>query len=223
MPSVQKVFALLFVLLLAACDQVGRVPTSATAIVGTKAVIKAHREEMIAEVTDVAGKLVTTEFTNWDGEHLFTRTHYRGLFPVSGTEMDGSRWEVDFDETQLESMFPLEPGNETAFTGQIMRYDEGESIDLWAQLHVAGNKTLSMPDGKRNVVVVEFTMQYKFRGTTELRTEIIYFDPEYSMVLKKVQRKRGSQTYWRVVKVERPGSATSSPTPRPRRTGTVMI
>ena len=222
MPPISKVFVFLSMLLLAACGSNSQVPTSATAIVGTKAIIKFQRSELVAEVTDVTDRLVTTEFSNWNGDILFSRTEYRGLIPISGSEANGGQWELDFDEVQLEAFFPLVPGKEIAFQGNLKNIDQGTSFDMWAHLEVVGEKVLDMPNGKRKVKVIEFTRQYLWKGKTKNATEIIYYDPEYSMSLKKVTRERGGQTYWRVIRVDRPGNVSNTP-PRQRRSGTVMI
>jgi len=220
--STMKVFALLSLLLVAGCAPNAQAPLSASAIVGTKAIIKYHRDELIAEVTDVTGKLVTTEFTNWNGELVFSRTEYRGLVPISGMEPGGGLWELDFDENELEPLFPLQPGKTISFKGNLKNIDQGTSYDLWARLEVLGEKTLDLPGGKRKVMVVEFNRQGKLGNRTKLATEIIYFDTEYAMTLKKVIRERGSQSYWRVISIDRPGNVTNTPT-RQRRSGTVMI
>lgn len=222
MPSILKVFALFVVLLVAACGPNTQVPTSATAIVGTKAIIKFQRDELVAEVVDVTDKFVTTAFSTWDGDILFERTEYRGLITVSGTEKDGRQWEFDFDENQLEPLFPLQPGKEVAFKGNLRDIQRGTSFDVWSHVEVVGEKVLDLPEGKRKVFLVEFTRQYRWGEKTSNSTEIIYYDPEYSMVLKKVKRERGAQTYWRVISVERPGNASGTPV-RQRRSGTVMI
>jgi len=220
--SILKVFALLSVLFVAACGPGAQVPNSASAIVGTKAIIKYHRDELVAVITDVTGKLVTTEFSNWDGELIFSRTEYRGLFPVSGMDPGGGLWELDFDENTLEALFPLLPGKLVNFKGNLKNIDQGSSYDLWARLEVLAEKTLDLPNGKRKVMVIEFTRQGKLANQTKLVTDLIYYDPEYSMTLKKVTRERGAQSYWRVISVDRPGNVTNVPT-RQRRSGTVMI
>ena len=223
MPSIFKMLALLSVLLVAACGPGMQVPETATAIVGTKAVIKVHRNELVAEVTDVTGRLVTTEFSNWAGEFLYNRTEYRGLIPVSGTEADGGQWELDFDERHLEAIFPLRPGKEVAFKGTLIDIERGTSFEMWGHIEVVGEKILDLPTGKRKVVVLNFTREYSRKDKTKRQIDIIYYDPEYSMILKKVIRSQGAQTYWRVVKVERPGKPGNTPTTRQRRSGTVMI
>lgn len=222
MQSIVKVFALLSLLFVAACAPNAKAPMSASAIVGTKAIIKYHRDELVAEVTDVTGKLVTTEFTNWDGELVFSRTEYRGLLPISGMEPGGGQWELDFDEHELEPLFPLQVGNTVSFKGNFKNIDQGTSYDLWARLEVLGEKTLDLPGGKRRVMVVEFNRQGRLGNRTKLATDIIYFDPEYAMTLKKVMRERGAQSYWRVISIDRPGNISNTPT-RQRRSGTVMI
>ncbi len=222
MPSISNVFALLVLLLIAACAPTGQMPTSATALVGTKAIIKYSNYELVAEVTDVTDKLVTTEFTNWDGDLIFTRTEYRGLFPISGSEHGGGQWELDFDEAQLEALFPLQKGNSVQFTANFKDIEKGASYDIGVQLEVLGEKLIDLPAGKRKVVVVELNHQTRRGNHIKNVTEYIYYDPDYSMVLKKVTRERGGQSFWRVISVERPGNANPIPN-RQRRSGTVMI
>jgi len=217
-----KIITLLSALLVAACGQNSQVPASATAIVGTKAVVKYHRRELVSVVTDVTDKLVTTEFSNWNGDLAFTQTDYRGLLAVSGSKAGGHQWELDFNENLLEAFFPLEVGKEVAFEANIKYISSGKSFDLWGHLEVLGDKVIDLADGKRKVKVIEYTRRFAWDGKTKLATDIIYYDPEYSMTLKRVMREEGSQTFWRVISVERPGNVVNTPT-RQRRSGTVMI
>jgi hypothetical protein len=221
-PSIIKVFALLLVLLVAACSPAGQMPTSATAVVGTKTVIKYNSYKLVGEITDVSGKLVTTEFTNWEGQFIYARTEYRGLFPVSGTENGGNQWELDFDESKLEALFPLEKGKSVSFKANFKNISKGTSYDIWAQLEVRGEKTLDLPDGKRKVLLVELNHQSRRGGQIKNITEFIYYDAAYSMALKKVTRDRRGQSFWRVISIERPGNISDAPQ-RQRRSGTVMI
>jgi len=218
-----RIFGVLAALFLAACDPNAQMPTASTAIVGTKAIIKAHSEQRIAEVTDVTGKIVTTDFSNWDGALLYTQLSYRGLFPVGGSEQNGSQWELDFDEKLLESVFPLQVGREVSFKGNIKTLNDGKQHDMWIHLEVVGEQSMSLPDGQHTVFVVELSREYRWKGKTQRSTDIMYFDPKLSMTLKKVMRKRGSQSYWRVLSVERPGHTEQTMPIRQRRSGTVMI
>lgn len=214
------VFAALFV---AACDPNAQAPISSTAIVGTKAIIQAHSKQRIAEVTDVTGKIVTTDFTDWEGQFLYSQLDYRGLFPIGGRENNGNQWELDFDESLLEPLFPLQVGKEVSFTGNLQTFKDGGQHEMWVHLEVVGQKSISLPDGQHRVMVVEVSREYRWQGKIQRSTNIMYFDPKLSMTLKMVIRERGSQSYWRVLSVERPGHVEQATPTRQRRSGTVMI
>jgi len=213
----------LLLCVLAACSPGAQAPTSATVLIGTKAVIVKGAEQIIAEVTDVAENIVTTEYTGWHGEFLYARREYRGLFPLGGTEKNGSRWEVDIDESKLEPLFPLELGKEVSFSGKLLGIDAGMAYDLWAHMEVVGKKSVALKDGEHSVVVIEVTTIYDVDGRSKRRTELIYFDPTLSMTLKKVIQDERSQRYWHVVSVEKPRGGQNPQPLRQRRSGTVMI
>lgn len=218
-----RLFVILTALFLAACDPYAQAPISSTAIIGTKAIIKTHSEQRIAEVTDVTGKIVTTEFTNWEGELLYTQLDYRGLFPVGGSEHGGGQWELDFDQNLLEPLFPLQKGKEVSFKANLKTIADGGQHDMWVHMEVIGEKSISLPDGQHPVLLVELSREYKWNGKIQRSTDVMYFDPKLSMTLKKVIRQRGVQTYWRVVSIERPGHVEQATPTRQRRSGTVMI
>ncbi|WP_262692615.1 PLP-dependent aminotransferase family protein [Kordiimonas aestuarii] len=221
MPVVSRLFATLAVILLVACDPVARAPATPSAIVGTRAVIQRHGQELYAEVTAVTDKLVTTEYY-WQDERVVVHNYYRGLYNVSGVEF-GYQYEADFDYKLLEQLFPLAVGKEVSFRGNTKNINRGTAIDFWANIHVIGEKTISLSTGDRKVFVVDIVTEYKKGNQSKRKTNTVYYDSELSMVLKSVIHEDGYQSYWRAVSVELPGNArTPSPTQQ-RRAGTVMI
>lgn len=207
----------------AACSPSAQAPTSATVSVGTKAVIIKGGEQIIAEITGVTDNIVTTEYTGWHGEFLYDRREYRGLFPLGGTEKNGSRWEVEFDESLLEPLFPLKPGREASFSGKLLGIDAGVAYDMWAHIEVVGKKSMALKGGEHTVLKIEITTIYDIEGSSKRRTEVVYFDPTLSMTLKKVIQDERSQRFWHVVSVEKPRDGQAAQPLRQRRSGTVMI
>ena len=221
MPLVSRLLAALALIFLVACDPVARAPETPTAIVGTRAVIQRHGQELYAEVTGVNDKLVTTEYY-WQDERVVVHNYYRGLYNVSGIEF-GYQYEADFDYSVLETLFPLAVGKEISFSGNTKNINRGTAIDFWANIHVIGEKIISLSSGDRKVFVVDIVTEYKKGNNSKRKTNTVYYDPELSMVLKSVIHEDGYQSYWRVVTVELPGNARTPTTLQQRRAGTVMI
>lgn len=221
MPTLMRLLLVLQMLLLVACDPVAQVPASPPAVVGTRAVIQRHRQEIYAEITDVTGKLVTTELF-LHGESIAEFSSYRGLYPVSGREPN-YKYEADFDESQLEALFPLQVGKEVSFTGNTKRLDRGTSYDFWSRVEVVGQKTLNLASGDRKVFVIDILTETRSGNRTKRKNQTVYFDPELSMVLKSVLHEDGYKNYWFVVSVEKPGEGRSQSRPRQPRSGTVII
>ncbi|NVJ70635.1 MAG: hypothetical protein HWE08_09800 [Alphaproteobacteria bacterium] len=221
MPMKLRFIMLLLIPMLVACDPISQVPSSPPAVVGTRAVIQRHRQEIYAEITAVTGKLVTTEMY-LQGESIAEFSAYRGLYPVSGREPH-YQYEADFDEAVLEQLFPLKTGNEVSFSGNLKRLDRGTSYDFWSHVAVVGEKTLSLSSGPRKVFVVDIITETSSGDRSKRRTQTVYFDPEYSMVLKSVQHEDGYKNYWFVVSVELPGEETNRTAPPRPRSGTVII
>ena len=86
MLTLMRTISLFTIILLSACDGAGRVPTTPGAVVGTRANIKMHGQDVVAEVTQVIDKLVTMEFRDWQGGVLREVNLYRGLFPIGGVD-----------------------------------------------------------------------------------------------------------------------------------------
>ncbi len=222
MPSLRRVLAMLSILLFAvACDPVPQVPTSPPALVGTRAVIQRHRQELYAEITDVTGKLVTTELF-LQGESIAEFSRYRGLFPVRGRELN-YEYEADFDESVLENLFPLAVGKEVGFSGITTRIDRGTSYKFWSNVTVVGEKTLNLSSGDRQVFVVDIFTETTSGNRVKRRNQTVYFDPELSMVLKSVVHEEGYQNFWRVTSVELPGEGIDRASPQTPRSSTVII
>ncbi|MFC3052181.1 hypothetical protein [Kordiimonas pumila] len=223
MQRIAQVIVMWAVFMLAGCDQAAHVPLVPQAIVGTKAVIRAHGKDLSLEVTDVAEKIVTTELSDWNGELVAQRHFYRGLYPVAGTE-GTNQWELEFDHAKLESLFPLSVGKETSFTGNMRDISSGKTYEFWVNLTVAGETPFTLPDGTYTSYVVDIVTKYAWNGEMRRKNEVVYYAPEFSMNLKGVMQEATSQRYWRVISLERPGQASSRPNSgRQRSSGTVMI
>ncbi len=221
MPMNLRYLLLLLLPMLAACDPIAQAPSSPPAVVGTRAVIQRHRQEIYAEITAVTGKLVTTQMYI-QGEPVAEFSAYRGLYPVSGREPQ-YQYEADFDEAILEQLFPLAVGKEVSFSGNIKRLDRGTAYNFWSHVSVVGEKTLSLSSGDRKVFVVDIVTETSSSSRTKRKTQTVYFDPELSMVLKSVQHEDGYKDYWFVISVERPGEGTNRTAPPQPRSGTVII
>lgn len=221
MSIMSRLIAMLAVLLLVACDPIAQVPSSPPAVVGTRAVIQRHRQEIYAEITAVTGKLVTTELF-LHGESIAEFSHYRGLYPVAGREPN-YQYEVDFDEAVLESLFPLKVGKEVSFSGNTKRLDRGTAYNLWSHLQVVGEKTLNLASGDRKVFVVDIVTETQSGNRSLRKSQTVYFDPELSMILKSVLHEDGYKDYWFVIKVEKPSEGKTQATQPQPRSGTVII
>ena len=207
---------------MAACDAVEPVPASPGALVGTRANIKMHGQDVVAEVTRVIDKLVTMEFRDWRGGVIREVNLYRGLFPVSGTDQ-GLRYETNFDESALEGLFPLKTGKSIGVSGTIYYVDGGEAADFYTHVEVVAEKTVDLKNGPRKTFVVQLEWEFSWNGITRRKTDTVYFDPETSMVLKSVIRGENFQNYWVVVSVDKPETPDGRREPINRRSGTVMI
>lgn len=217
-----KYLSVLFIMLIAACDGVERIPTTTGALVGTRANIKMHGQDVVAEVTQVVGKIVTAEFRGWRGDIIREVNLYRGFFPVSGTDQ-GMRYETNFDESELESLFPLKVGKSIGVSGSIYYVDGGDSADFYTHIEIVDEKTVDLKDGPRRTFVIQLEWEFSWNGNTRRKTDTLYFDPERSMVLKSVVRGQNFQNYWVVVSVDEPDNPDARPEPINRRSGTVMI
>lgn len=209
-------------LFVAACDAVEPVPTAPGALVGTRANIKMHGQDVVAEVTQVIDKLVTMEFRDWRGGVIREVNLYRGLFPVSGTDQ-GLRYESNFDESVLEGLFPLKAGKSIGVSGTMYYVDGGEAADFYTHVEVVGEKKVDLKSGSRRTFVVQLEWEFTWNGITRRKTDTIYFDPETSMVLKSVIRGENFQNYWVVVSVDKPEAPDRRREQLNRRSGTVMI
>lgn len=217
-----KYVSVIMLMLLAACEGVDRVPAQPGVLVGTRANIKMHGRDVVAEVTRVIDKLVTMEFRDWRGGVIREVNLYRGLFPVSGTDQ-GLRYESNFDESSLEGLFPLQVGKTIGVSGTMYYVDGGESADFYTHVEVVGEKTVDLKTGPRRTFVVQLEWEFSWNGITRRKTDTVHFDPERSMVLKSVVRGQNFQNYWVVVSVDEPENPNSPSDPPARRSGTVMI
>ena len=227
MPIILRYLSIALAFAVAACDGVERIPAAPGALVGTRANIKMHGQDVTAEVTRVIDKLVTTEFRDWTGGVIREVNLYRGLFPVSGTEQ-GLRYEASFDQSALESLFPMQVGKSIGVSGTMYNVDRGESADFWTHIEIVGEKTVDLKSGPRRTFVVQLEWEFAWKGSTRRQSETVYtdtvhYDAERSMVLKSVVRGENFQNYWVVVSVDEPNDPDAQPTRPRRRSGTVMI
>ncbi len=222
MPRQLRYFSVLLILLVTACDSVERIPAATGALVGTRANSKRHGQDVIAEITRVADKVVSTEFRDWRGDVIREVNLYRGFFPVSGTDQ-GLSYESNFDQSELENLFPLKPGKSIGVSGTMYYVDGGESADFYTHIEVVGEKTVDLKDGPRRTFVIQLEWEFSWNGNTRRKTDTLYFDAERSMVLKSVVRGQNFQNYWVVVSVDEPDNPDATPEPANRRSGTVMI
>ncbi len=217
-----KMFALIvFVLLLAACDPIARKTQTSTAIVGTKTIIKASGRELTSEITEVDGKYVTVETSDWKQKYHRVMRMYRGLFPVSGVQVDG-QYEYDFDERKLEELFPLEVGGKAHISGTFMHLEENSAYPFSAHFKVIGTKKIALSSGNRDVFKIRVNTEFEFDDNVEHHEELLYFDAENDLILKLVYESSSAKYTWRVVSLVLPGDGKSVPDER-RRSGTVMI
>ncbi|MEX0297625.1 MAG: hypothetical protein AB3N28_01045, partial [Kordiimonas sp.] len=102
----------------AACSPGANAPSEAN-LIGTKAVIKAHGNDLLLEVKNVAANTIISEITDWNGQFVSRRHYYRGMYPIAGTE-GSTQWELDFDVAKIDNLFPLTVGNTTSFSGTMI-------------------------------------------------------------------------------------------------------
>lgn len=210
---------------LAACSDMARAPARPFAEIGTRTVIKTGGREFLSEVMGVEDKLVTVEFRSIGAaaRPIGRYDYYRGLLAVSGND-NGSRFEVDYDETKLETFFPVKPGKVIDVEGSMRFIDSGVSYPLLTRLQALKEKTITLDSGPEKVMIIQIeTTLFEADGSErDRREQLVYFAPALSLVLKNVRKERGRESFWSVVAVER----ADGPAPnrlRRRRAGTVAI
>lgn len=207
---------------LVACSPSASAPTE-NSIIGTKAVIQAHGNELLLEVKDIAAGTVISEITDWNGQFVSRRHYYRGMYPIAGTE-GATQWELDFDVTKIDGLFPLVTGNSTSFSGTMIDITNDRTYSFWSRIEVKAQKPFLLPSGTQEVFVMKIKTEYDLNGENKRTYETIYYAPDLQLNLKGVMHEEASQRYWRVVSIVPPtvdGPAT--PPARRRRAGTVMI
>ncbi|MBL4836319.1 MAG: hypothetical protein JKY34_01970 [Kordiimonadaceae bacterium] len=192
--------------------------------IGTKAIIKAHGNELLLEVTGYADNILTSEIFDWNGNFVSRRHYYNGLYPVAGTE-GSSQWEMDFDVKKIDALFPLVIGKSTNITGNMKDIDNDKSYDFWAHIEVVAKKIFLLPSGEERVYVIKISTEYDWNGRSKRTMETVYYSPDLNMNLKGVMHEHNAQKYWRVTSIEKPGSAKAKNKTRSRRprSGTVLI
>lgn len=210
---------LVFLSMLAACAPGERAPANPMAEIGTRALIKRGGQDFESEITDVRGKLVTMEI-RWQDSLVLSRDYYRGLYPVAGVE-GKKRFELDFDQSALEALFPLKVGKSVWFEGNLKLIEKGEDLNVDIGLSVEKKTTLNLSSGIEEVFVVDtVTRILDGEDAGNIYKSTSYFSPKLGMILKYVSYERGRQNFWRVVEIEKtaPGSR-----PKRRRAGTVAV
>lgn len=204
-----------------ACSPGASAPAE-NSIIGTKAVIQAHGNELLLEVKDVAAGTVISEITDWNGQFVSKRHYYRGLYPIAGTE-GATQWELDFDVTKIDSLFPLTIGSSTNFSGTMIDISNNRTYKFWSRILVKAKKPFLLPSGTQEVYILKIKTEYDMNGENRRSYETIYYSPELQLNLKGVMHDEASQRYWRVVSIVPPTEDGLVNTPRRRRAGTVMI
>ena len=202
-----------------ACDQTQTDQLVDAPVVGTRSIIKRHGQEVFAEIASVSNNVVTTEFY-YHGELLSVRNYYRGLFVIGGSE-GNTRFELDFDETQVHGFFPLAIGKEVSFESSLKLIDRGVSSKSWKHLEVIKKTVMSLKGGDYEVFVIAITTHPEEGSDAKRRNDTVYYSPKLGMVLKSVTHSDGEQSFWRVVAVETPDQPATIPSRR--RSGTLMI
>mgnify|MGYP003642753868 CR=1 FL=1 len=208
-------------LVIAACNPGTSTPSDAS-IIGTKAVIKAHGNELLLEIKNVAAGTIISEITDWNGQFVSRRHYYKGLYPIAGTE-GATQWELDFDVTKIDSLFPLTVGNTTSFSGTMIDISNDLTYKFWSKIEVKAQKPFLLPSGSQEVYILKIKTEYDLNGENKRSYETIYYSPELQLNLKGVMHEEASQRYWRVVSVLPPSESGTVASPRRRRSGTVMI
>lgn len=213
-------FLIIFSLLaLSSCDDLPRQPSSGLPEVGTRAVIKQHSFEIISEVVDITDNLVTFDYF-WNGEKVYSQKYYKGLFSVWSQEENAIN-EIDYDPQQLDALFPLSVGKEISFNTVLSKVTEGVRENLSVTLSVV-KETILPVDGEDHKVFIIDVARLSENGQRQYAT--LYYSAVDGMVLKSVSRSSNSQSFWRVLKLERPDN-NNRPTirKRKRRSGTIAI
>lgn len=209
--------------MLAACHPEAHAPEDES-IIGMKAVIKAHGNDLLLEVKDITGDTIISEIRDWNGDFVSRRHYYRGMYPVAGTE-GSAQWELDFDVSKIDKLFPLTVGNVTSFSGTMIDISNDRAYEFWSRIEVKAEQPFLLPSGPQDVFILKISTEYDLNGQTRRSYETIYYSPDMQLNLKGVMHDEASQRYWRVVSIEPPANNTghSSNKPRRPRSGTVMI
>jgi uncharacterized lipoprotein YbaY len=222
MPRVIAVFCLL---LLAACEPASKAPLSPNILVGTESLHVTNKVEEIARITDIDGKVIITEIEEVDSGRVTVWEDYRGLLRVAALLPNGDtsvRYELDFDQTELEQLFPLKVGKKVTFRGTLRIITQSRSFDTWINIKVTGEKTIKVENKKHKVFVVEVFQEFSGDVDGEFQ-EKLYYDPKISMVLQRITKQEGRETISEVKSIKMPSEATTPSRLRQRRSGTVMI
>ena len=192
--------------------------------VGTKAIIKAHGNQLVLEIKDFSDNIIISEIRDKYGDFVSRRHYYHGLYPVAGKE-GSNQWEMDFDVGKIDSLFPLAVGNSTNITGDMKDINSGKSYNFWAHIEVVAKRPFLLPSGEEQTYVLKINTEYDWNGRSKRTTETIYYSPELNMNLKGVMHEHNAQRYWRVTSVEKPSVAKKNNRRRPQRprSSTVLI
>lgn len=213
------VFIVLSMIFLSSCADSDGTDQVQLPAVGTRVIIKQHSYEIISEVTSTANNLVKMDYF-WHGEKIYSQKFYRGLLPVWSQE-ENNVWEMYFDESKLDSLFPMAPGKEVSFNATSSKVADGTSQDIGITLSVIKETVITIKDQDHKVFILELS---RVGDGTDTSHEVLYYAPRAGMVLKSVKRERDGQSYWRVLKIEVPDrDDRSTIKKRQRRSGTIAI
>lgn len=192
-----------------------------SSLIGMKAVIQAHGNDLLLEVKDITENTVISEITNWHGDFVSRRHYYKGLYPVAGKE-GATQWELDFDVNRIDVLFPITIGNKTSFSGTMLDITNAKSYKFWSKIEVKEKKPFLLPSGAQTVYILKIKTEYDINGRLKKTMETVYFAPDLMLNLKGVMHEAAAQRYWRVISIIPPSEADIIPTRRPR-SATVMI
>ncbi|WND03726.1 hypothetical protein QGN29_04965 [Temperatibacter marinus] len=219
MRSILTLFMAVAFLLLSGCSEPKNTDAIHLPTVGTRAIIKQYSYEIIAEVTNVQDNLVKLDYF-WHGEKAYSQKFYKGLLPV-WSEEDGNIKELDFQESKVDEIFPLVTGNEVSFTATMTRLDDGLSQNISVTLSVLKETVMTITGEDHKVFMIDIA---RIGENDYSSYETIYYAPDSGMILKAVKRERNSQTFWRILKLEKPeNDDRSTIRKRQRRSGTIAI
>lgn len=214
---VRRAILLAVALAVAACGAAdsGDVPDAYPLEPGFAATIDMAGQLYEMEVGAVDDGLATITYF-WKDEPVSVRRDYRGLYALSGS--DGRlAFSNDFDVTQIDALFPLEPGKEIAFAGRTSWSGAEAEGTLLVTMAVLESDEIAV-DGERHPVFrIRVLTEMRVGGRTRTIVRLLSYAPELGLPLTVDTEEEGASSRWRVIAIDPPGRR------RGNRLGTVMI